>query len=220
MTRGLIFDLDGTLVHSLPAIAASLNRALAGMGMPQHTETAVRGMVGNGLHILAARALPPHAGDAMAEAVEAAFKVDYAKTWPDGSTPYPGIPELLQQLQGRGELLAVLSNKTHSFTAAMVSALFPDISFAAVAGQQSGVPPKPDPTSALALAATLGVSPASCSVIGDSTVDIETAHRAGMCSIAVSWGYHDISTLRAAKPDEIVNDPGSLAILLSERVCG
>lgn len=215
VTRGLIFDLDGTLVHSLPGIAASLNRALATMGTPQHPEDAIRGMVGNGVHILAARALPPGASRADADTLETAFKTDYAKTWPDGSTPYPGITGLLQQLQERGELLAVLSNKTHPFAVEMVATIFPTIHFAAVVGQKPGVPSKPDPAPALALAAALGVLPESCYLIGDSTVDLETARRAGMRSIAVSWGYHNLSALRAAGPDEIADDPQALADLLT-----
>jgi phosphoglycolate phosphatase len=214
VTRGLIFDLDGTLVHSLPGIAASLNRALAGMGMPGHPDEAVRSFVGNGAHILATRALPPGSTDADVETLEAAFKADYAKTWPTGSLPYPGIVELLRQLQDRGELLGVLSNKPHPFTTEMVAALFPGIHFTAVVGQKPGVPHKPDPAPALALATELGVPPGSCFIIGDSTIDLETAHHAGMRSVAVTWGYHNIPALRDANPDEIANDPRALGMLL------
>jgi len=218
MTRGLIFDLDGTLVHSLPGIVASLNRALAGMGMPQHTEAVVRGFVGNGARVLATRALPPDATGTDVQTLEAAFKTDYAMTWASGSVPYPGITALLRQLQDRGELLGVLSNKPHPFTTEMVAALFPDIRFAEVVGQKPGVPHKPDPAPALALAAALGVAPESCYIIGDSTIDLETARRAGMRSIAVTWGYHDISALRAENPDGTANDPEALAGLLSRRL--
>jgi phosphoglycolate phosphatase len=216
VTRGLIFDLDGTLVHSLPGIALSLNRALAGMGMPTHTEDAVRGFVGNGAHILAVRALPSGASDSEITTLEAAFKANYTEAWPTGTIPYPGVMELLSQLQQRGETLAVLSNKPHPFTTEMVATLFPDIRFTAVAGQKPGIPHKPDAAPALSLARELSLSPQSCTLIGDSTVDLQTAKNAGMRSIAVTWGYHNTPALLAESPDAIANTPGELAALLIE----
>ena len=216
VTRGLIFDLDGTLVHSLPGLALSLNRALAEMGMPQHPEETVRGFVGNGAHILAIRALPGGASDADVATLEAAFKRHYAVAWPTGSTPFPGVMDLLLALQQRGEIIAVLSNKPHPFTTEMVATLFPGIRFTAVLGQKPGLPHKPDAAPALALAAELGLPPQSCTIIGDSTVDLQTAKNAGMRAVAVTWGYHNIPALRAERPDTMVDTPEALANLLAE----
>jgi phosphoglycolate phosphatase len=117
-------------------------------------------------------------------------------------------------------MLAVLSNKSHAFTVEMTSVLFPTIPFAAVLGLRPGAPPKPDPSGALELAATLGVAPGDCLVIGDSTMDIDTAKRAGMRSCAVTWGYHDAARLAGA--DAIAEDVVALRIqmeALGARVC-
>lgn len=210
-TPPLIFDLDGTLVDSLPGIAASLNRALTSLDLPTHPVTAVRGFVGNGSRVLASRAAPPGSQETLVIALEQAFKSHYADTWTTGTTPYPGIPGLLATLTTTGHPLAVLSNKPDPFTVAMVAALFPQIEFAAVVGQRPNVPHKPDPTGALEIARLLNTPPGQCWLIGDSTVDILTAKHAGTRCIAVTWGYHDRSALMAAGPDAIVDSPSGLA---------
>ena len=213
-TQGLIFDLDGTLVDSLPGIASSLNRALARVGLPVHPLRAVRGFIGNGARVLVSRAAPEGTDEALLDGLERAFKDDYDRTWPQGSVAYPGVAGLLADLQQRRIPLAVLSNKTHPFAAAMVSGLFPEVSFAAVLGQRSGIAHKPDPAGAFEIAAMLGLPAQALMVIGDSTMDIETARRAGMRAVAVSWGYHDREALLAARPDALIETPEELSGLL------
>jgi phosphoglycolate phosphatase len=102
MRPGLIFDLDGTLVDSLPGIAASLNRSLGQLGLPTHGSAAIRGFIGNGSLELARKAVPAGSPDDLAHQVEVAFKEDYAETWPGGTAPYPGIPECLATLAAAG----------------------------------------------------------------------------------------------------------------------
>jgi phosphoglycolate phosphatase len=208
--HGLIFDLDGTLVDSLQGIAASLNHALALSGLPVHSQEVVRGFIGNGVKILIRRASPADADDALLDAIERAFKAHYDLSWQTGTIIYPGITDLLESLQSRGHPLAVLSNKPHPFTVAMVSNLFPSVRFAVVLGQRAGIPHKPDPAGALEISAALGLGPAECCVIGDSTMDIETARNAGMWVIAVTWGFHDRERLLAAGADQLVNAPEEL----------
>jgi phosphoglycolate phosphatase len=212
--HGLIFDLDGTLVDSLPGIANSLNQALGSLQLPLHSLQAVRGFIGNGARVLASRAAPAGAADALIAGIEQAFKADYDLTWPGGTAAYPGVSGVLLELQGRGIPLAVLSNKPHAFTTAMVSALFPEVAFAAVLGQRSGMPHKPDPAGAFEIAALLGLSPQACTVIGDSTMDLETARRSGMRAVAVTWGYHNREALLAALPDAVIDAPEELYGLL------
>lgn len=194
----LLFDLDGTLVESLPGIAASLNHALCAHDLPAHSETAVRGFIGDGAKILVERALSGVSRMDLAENVLQKFAEDYATTWPHGTDVYPGIPELLAELKSRAIPLAVLSNKPHPFTVEIVERLFPKNTFTAILGNREGMPHKPDPAGALEIATSLGVSPADCILIGDSTMDLDTAKNAGMESIAVTWGYHDRERLSAA----------------------
>lgn len=210
MKRGLIFDLDGTLVDSLRGITASLNHALAASGLPAHPPESVRGFIGNGARILIRRAAPADADESLLHTVEQAFKSHYDLTWSDGTSVYDGIHELLDALQQRGHPLAVLSNKPHPFTAAIVSEMFPAVRFSAVLGQRHGIPHKPDPAGALEIAANLHLPPEHCTLIGDSTMDLETARSSGMRAVAVTWGFQDREQLLAAGADVMIDSPEEL----------
>jgi phosphoglycolate phosphatase len=214
MKQGLIFDLDGTLIDSLPGIAAALNHALEISGFPVHSHPVVRRFIGNGSWVLAKRAVPVDTPDPFVAGVEAAFKNHYDSGWYSGTAPYPGIPELLLKLKSQGHRLAVLSNKPHAFTEAIVTALFPDIPFDVVLGQRAGIPHKPDPAGVHEIVKAFGLPAEDCVLIGDSTVDLETAGNAGIRSIAVTWGYHDRGPLVAAKPGLLVDDVESLLVAL------
>lgn len=219
MTPGLIFDLDGTLVDSLPGIAASLNRVLAADGLTEHPPAAVRGFIGDGAWNLVRRAVPPQWNDQRVTELESAFKEDYAASWDLGTTPFRGMADLLASAQQAGHALAVLSNKPHPFTVAMVEALFPDGGFRCVLGHRGGRPLKPDPSGAFEVAAALGLAPGDCSLIGDSTMDVETARRAGMRPVGVTWGYHDRAALLAAGADPLVDSVHELRDVLQARSC-
>jgi phosphoglycolate phosphatase len=196
--RALIFDLDGTLVESLPGIAASLNRALNQHGLPGQSHANVRGFIGDGAIKLVQRALATVSRIDITDSVLKNFAADYAVSWPRGTSVYPGMLELLQRLEEQAVPLAVLSNKPHPFTAEIVEKLFPNSHFTEVLGNQDGLPHKPDPTGALQIAHSLNIAPEDCILIGDSIMDLETAKNAGMKSIAVTWGYHDRDRLITA----------------------
>ncbi|WP_367874712.1 HAD family hydrolase [Luteolibacter sp. Populi] len=213
MHPGLIFDLDGTLIDSLPGIAGSLNRALESQGFDSHGHPDVRRFIGNGSYELVRKALPEGSPDATILSVEEAFKQDYALTWPEGTAPYPGIPELLETLSGRR--LAVLSNKPHPFTVEIVARLFPSVPFDPVMGQREDLRRKPFPDAALWIAGKWASPPAECLFIGDSTVDLETARAAGMQPVATGWGYHDADDLRAAGAASVLAEVSDLAAFLA-----
>jgi phosphoglycolate phosphatase len=211
--RALIFDLDGTLVESLPGIAASLNRALIQHGLPSHSHENVRSFIGDGAVKLVQRALATVSRIDLTDSILKQFAADYAVSWPSGTSVYPGMLELLADLETRKIPLAVLSNKPHSFTTEIVEKLFPDTNFAVVLGNRENLPHKPDPTGALEIATELGLTTQQCTIIGDSTMDIGTAKNAGMRSIAVTWGYHDKEQLGHA--DLIVDSVAQLSTALS-----
>ncbi|MFD0895346.1 HAD-IA family hydrolase [Luteolibacter ambystomatis] len=213
-SSGLIFDLDGTLVDSLRGIAAALNRTLHDHGRDIHDHAAVRRFIGNGARDLLRRAAGGEITESGIDEMEATFKIHYAAAWRDGTDIYPGVPQMLEKLAAAGHRLAVLSNKPHPFTVEMVTTLFPGAKFDLVLGQRPEVPRKPDPAGALEIAAAFGLEPAACAMIGDSTMDLDTGKRAGMRTVAVTWGYHDREALVAAGADAMAEDAGQLCALL------
>ncbi len=202
MQAGLVFDLDGTLVESLPGIAEGLNRALASLGLAPHPESAVRGMIGRGARNLCAAALG-YADASLApvaelDALHAAFSREYPQCWQgQGTTPYAGIAPMLTRLAGVGLRLAVLSNKPHGVTEVMVRALFPSIPFEPVLGHTGAFPRKPAPEALLHIARSWGVEPAGLTLVGDSLYDARTAANAGAGCALVTWGYADPQELKA-----------------------
>lgn len=206
----LIFDLDGTLVDSLPAIAASLNRTLTKHRMPGHPEPVVRSFIGNGLRNLLEQAVPRDTPPSVIDELLETYRADYDATWPSGTVVYPGIHDLLISLRDRGIVLAVLSNKVDAFTRTMTAALFPEIPFACVLGQRDGIPHKPDPSGAFEIARSIGAAADECTIIGDSTVDLDTARNAGMGFIGVSWGYHGRARLEEAGAPTIIDETAEL----------
>ncbi len=203
MPPALIFDLDGTLVDSLPGIAAALNAALREHGFPDHPMQKVAGFVGSGAFLLCRRAIPPGASDPHARKVEQAFKRLYAEHWPEGTTLFPGIGSLIERLADGGRRLAVLSNKPDAFTREMVDHLFPRRPFDIVRGQIDGSPRKPDPASVRPLLDSWHLAPDACRLIGDSDIDRETAEAAGIPFIGVAWGYQPPENLGSRVAEDV-----------------
>jgi phosphoglycolate phosphatase len=202
-----LWDLDGTLLHTLEDLGDSLNEALAEEGLPGHTFEDYRLMVGNGQRLLVTRALPQDRRDPeQVERVYQKFTLRYRANQCRKTHPYPGIPELLMDLKVRGFRLAVLSNKNQDSTTAVVDHYFPGL-FEVAWGLRPGRPAKPDPTAALALAEALGLPPDRIIYVGDSDVDMKTALRAGMWPVGVTWGYRKRADLAAAGAASLIDSP-------------
>lgn len=201
--RHIVFDLDGTLVDSLPGIAEGVARALRSLERPIPTQEEVRGMIGQGARQLCAQALgydsttavPPD----LLEAMYAAFCREYPLCWQGNFTrPFPGIPQLLSRLQAEGARLAVLSNKPHDVTFPMVQALFPYVEIDPILGFTGQFPRKPAPDALLHIAAGWGIPAAQLTLVGDSRYDAQTAAAAGARLLLVNWGYSPAAELVAS----------------------
>ena len=212
--RAILFDLDGTLLDTLRDIAAAANEALTLEGFPTHTEAEYLHFIGDGIGMLIRRAIPPDQGQAEVDRCLEQFQTAYHRGWNVHTRFYPGIPELLDALVGRSLALAVLSNKADEFTQKYGEEYLSRWPFRAIMGHRSGTAKKPDPASALEIAATLGVEPADCLFVGDSVVDVQTGHAAGMFPVGVSWGFQSVESLKEARPSAIIDRPlGVLAVL-------
>ncbi len=212
--QAVIFDLDGTLLYTLEDLADSLNAVLTGEGLPTHSIDEYRFLVGHGLERLVIGALPEglrrpaHVRPVLQKFVEL-----YRRRQLDKTRPYPGIAEMLAELQARRLRLAVLSNKAHPNTLSVVEHFFPGV-FEAVWGLRPDVPAKPDPAGARAIAQGFGLEPARILYLGDSDVDMKTAAAAGMYPVGAAWGYRPRAELLAAGAQEIIDSPGELPGLL------
>lgn len=214
-----IFDLDGTLTDTLSSIAFYCNSALEKSGFSAIQEDNYRYFLGNGRDKLIHRILKFHNAD-----TDENFKkvgADYDKLYESDvickTTAFDGITDMLGRLKESGVCLAVLSNKPHNVTYAVVKAIFADI-FDIVYGQRDNVKLKPDPEGAYIISDEAGVPCESCFFIGDTDNDILTAKNAGMKSIGVLWGFRDREELSGAGADYIVSHPSEIAEIVRKNI--
>lgn len=216
MKKLVIFDLDGTLLNTIADLAQSTNHALKELGYPTYDTEAYNFMVGNGINKLFERALPE--GEKTEENVlrmRSLFIPYYDVHNADLSRPYPGIPELLKELQNQGTMLAVASNKYQSATRHLIAHYFPDIRFCAVFGQREGVSTKPDPTVVYDILNIAQTDKEDVLYVGDSGVDMQTAANAGVTACGVTWGFRPRTELEEFNPQFIVSHPKEIVSLVN-----
>lgn len=216
MYSHIIFDLDGTLIESLPGIATALNAALAEHKLPTHSTDAIRSFIGDGSHTLCARAAMDQNKSTL-ELVHQSFLREYPKAWKAGTHIFDGVLELVKTLKSKNCTLSILSNKPHSFTTEMVDYFFPNKPFDLVLGQREGTTQKPDPSGVHELLGELGQSSNNSVLVGDSTIDIITARNAGIGSVAVTWGYHNLDQLVSVSPKHITKNMAELIAILTPK---
>jgi len=211
MKKLLIFDLDGTLLDTVADLAASTNYALNLCGFPTHESHAYNFFIGNGINKLFERVLPE--GEKTEKnifQIRQHFLEYYEIHNAELTVPYPGIIELLHNLQNAGIKLAVASNKYQKGTEKLIKHFFPDIEFAAVLGQREEIPTKPDPTIIYDILAVLKVEKLNVLYTGDSGVDMLTAQNSGIEAIGVTWGFRPRSEIEEYSPKYIVDNPSEI----------
>lgn len=216
MYKACIFDLDGTLASTLRSIAYFANEALKQCGYPPIEVEKYRYLVGNGANRLMHRMLAAVGGEENdtqnnVEALRRIYDELYESNPAYLVTNYPGMQETVAALRQRGLRLAVLSNKPHNCTTAVVDSLFPNGTFDLCFGQQEGVARKPSPEGALLIAKKLGVSPRECLYVGDTNTDMMTGAAAGMDTAGALWGFRTRQELidnhavyLAEKPEDVI----------------
>ena len=202
----IIFDLDGTLLDTIADLAMATNHALQQLGYPTRPVDEIRTFVGNGINKLLERSLPDsEKSEANTLRLRTHFLPYYDAHNADLSTPYPGIPSLLQTLQQKGLMIAVASNKYQTATVKLIHHYFHDISFVEILGQREGVPVKPDPSIVSDIIQKAEVSKEEVLYVGDSNVDMQTAHNAGVDAIGVAWGFRPRAELEALQPLAVID---------------
>ncbi|NHM17003.1 HAD-IA family hydrolase [Eggerthellaceae bacterium zg-887] len=207
--EAFIFDLDGTLLNTLPDLVVLTNAALQDFNLPARTSAQVLSYVGDGGRMLIKRAVPTGTPDSVVGAIFERWKQLHPVIGNKLTTPYPGVPEVLAELRGRGLKLGVLSNKFDQGVRDSIGECLPG-AFDALQGEDANTPRKPDPTGLERMMRQFGVTPAQTVYLGDSPTDMRCAAAAGVFSIGVSWGYHDACELEQAGADAIVTHASEL----------
>ncbi len=214
MYRTVIFDLDGTLLNSIGDLAAAANYVCRKNRWPEHTEEEIMGMVGHGIPNLVRQFSPADARSTlMVLNTTSQFNQYYGCHNMELTRPYEGMAELLQQLKAAGAQLAVCSNKADNFSRAIVEHYYPGV-FDLVRGNLNGMPVKPDPTVVREIMRDLDASYLSAVMVGDSSVDIQTGHNAGIKACGVTWGFRSRENLVEAAAEAIADTPAELGKLL------
>lgn len=207
-----VFDLDGTLVDSVPDLALALNHALQTLGFKTVDESHVRQWVGNGSVKLVERAL-----DFIAEftpsnskALHSQFLVSYQNTLCEKSVLYPQVKPILEHLKTKEKTLVVLTNKPIQFVPELLEKLGIAGFFSLVLGGDSLASKKPDPLPLLHVMTACSTHADKCLMIGDSRADIECAKQAGVASVALQQGYNQGLDLSTLSPTYLFDDMAQL----------
>jgi len=214
--RLIAFDLDGTLIDSVPDLAAAVAHALADQQLAEPTADKVRDWVGNGAAVLVERALTWAQGEpaeaALFERSYEAFLRHYAAASNELTTLYPGAHEALADLCEAGFTLVLITNKPQRFIAPILDHFGLGACFTLCLGGDSLAEKKPSPVPLLHAANACGVQPAECVMVGDSRHDIAAGKAAGFATLALPYGYNHGEPIIHSAPDAIL---GSLTELLA-----
>ncbi|WP_439257512.1 phosphoglycolate phosphatase [Lonepinella sp. BR2271] len=207
------FDLDGTLVNSLPDLALSVNSTLAEFDYPQADENLVLTWIGNGAEVLISRALAwaeQQTGRSLDETqiaqLKQRFNVFYGENLCNVSRLYPNVKSTLEQLKARGFILAVVTNKPTQHVLPVLQAFGIDHLFSETLGGQSLPAIKPHPAPLYYLCGKFGFYPHQMLFVGDSRNDILAAHNAGCAAVGLTYGYNYNIPISDSHPDWVLDD--------------
>ena len=215
MNKLVIFDLDGTLVNTLPDISTSLNYALNNCGYKaNYSLEEIKNFIGSGEYILIKRSLVKfnQTGEEEIQRVRKAYSHYYHEHCNINSLPYQGIIDELNKLKINGYQLAVFSNKPHSETTKVVETYFPKDFFAFVRGGMDGFPIKPNPAGIDLIFKELNVQDLNdVYYVGDSNVDMETGLNAKLITIGTAYGYCKKEVLESYNVYKVIDFPYELS---------
>lgn len=216
MFQLIVFDLDGTLLDTRPAMARCGNAALKACGLPTFLKEAYARFSGGGVEDFVGGILRA-AGDREGKYFDLFWKTYLAEQNRDpqaGNTPFAGVAELILACRQKGLKIAALSNKDHVSCVEILEKNFGKDAFDLIRGNLPQVPPKPDPAGAEAILRHFGVLSQNCLYVGDTEVDMQTGKNARLFTVAALWGYRTREELHRFAPDFEAESPASILSLL------
>jgi len=217
--RLILFDLDGTLVDSVPDLSWCAGRMMQDLGLPEPGEEAARRWVGNGVERFVKRVLTGEMEtepdpELFIRGLEK-FQQLYARHVSDRSMLYTGVVETLERLAATEIHLACVTNKPEPFTSDLIAAMRLDPYFELVVAGNTTARKKPDPMPLHYAADRFGLEYSACLMVGDSSNDVAAARAAGFAVVCVPYGYNHGADIRDADPDLVVDDLRQLADLFT-----
>lgn len=189
MEKAVIFDLDGTLLDTVPDILDNINLMLKRFGYKEIDAETLKGYVGSGARKLCADCIGAPLSETELDERLAFYNGLYTLSESPKTKLFDGIDMVLRTLKKRGYKLAILTNKPQETTDKVYKNYLKDFGFDAVVGQSGGVKCKPDKTATVNILNKLGVLPENCYFVGDGETDVLTSLNAGTRGISVLWGY-------------------------------
>jgi phosphoglycolate phosphatase len=216
--RGVLFDLDGTLIDSAPDLAGAANRLRADHGMPPLPLADLRPMVGSGARGMVGIAFGVAPGDPRFEPLRDAFLAHYEAGLLERTHPFDGVAEMLSALEAAGMPWGIVTNKATRFTAPIVAGLGLARRAAVVVCGDTTPHSKPHPEPLWHAARAMGLPPGTVVYVGDDLRDAQAAKAAGMGMVAATWGYLGLGEpVHTWGADALVDAPSQLLAWLKER---
>jgi phosphoglycolate phosphatase len=215
MIKGIIFDMDGTILNTIDDVVASVNYSMRYFNLPEKTVQEVKDGIGRGAINLIEDIVPRGTSEAEIYKIYEVYQTYYDQHTNDFTAPYEGILDLLKTLKNNGYKLAVVSNKYRYLVEALNHDIFRDY-FDISMGEMDGVPIKPAPDMIHIALKEMNLSKDEVIFIGDSDVDMMTATNANIKSIGVTWGYRSKEVLIKHKADYIIDQPKDIIKIINE----
>lgn len=211
--KGIIFDLDGTVLDTIEDIGDSMNEVLEGLGMEKLSYNEYKLKVGRGFRNLVKDIIPNSSEEEIDSNYEA-LELAYERNYLNKSKPYENIVKMLNSLVDKDIKIGINTNKNQKYASNLIAEKFKNINFIDVAGVKDGKYIKPDPTSGNNIIEKMSLSKDEVLYIGDTEVDIKTGKNIGVKTVAVAWGFRDFEDLKIENPDFMIENPMEIIDLL------